>query len=151
MNKLTGKANVIELRPDMTFSELKRKTEADNLLLTNDDSPSFKIGTSVFTETFSRSWLRKIIPFFKKRPRNLILHLEGANSCFSLEATKEQLESYIHHLWSKREKEKFVAKISAKRKAEQKAISTTYFLVLAMMLGIVIVIQILIARGVRIF
>lgn len=133
----------------MTFSELKRKTEADNVLLTKDDTPSFKLGRSVFKETFSSSW-RRFIPFMKRKPRNLILHLEGANSCFDLDISAEELESYKHHLWSKGEKEKFVAKISAKRKAEQKMISTTHFLILAIMLGMILVLQILIARGIRV-
>lgn len=148
MKELTGKANVLELRPDMTFSELKRKTEADNVKISENDSPSFKVGKSVFRETFSLSW-RRFLPFGKKKPRNLILHLEGANSCFDLDITAKELESYKHHLWNKKEKEKFISKVIAKSKAEQKMISTTHFLILAIMLGVIVVLQFLIVRGLR--
>lgn len=150
---MTGKSNLIELYPNMTFKELEAKSEADNLKITKHDAPSFKIGASVFREIISPLNWKRYIPLMwrNRKPRNLIIHLNGANSCFELDVPKNALESFKHHLWSPKEKEKWMNKLLAKSKAEQKIISTTQFYVLVIMLGIIAVLQILTMRGMPVF
>ena len=140
-----GKASVIILNPDMTFKEQKKRTDVDNVDLSNHNKPSFTIGRSVF---------RELIPTWKKwllgkKERNLLLYFAGANSCF--EVNKHGFESHESHVWSRKEKEKTINKLAIKSKAEQKAIETWQFYLLAALGIIVLFCQLLIMRGIRVF
>lgn len=140
-----GKVSVITLNPDMTFREQKKRTEVDNVDLSKHNKPSFTIGRSVFRELIPR-WKRWLLG---RKERNLVLYFAGANSCF--EVNSEGFESHESHIWSQKEKEKYINKLSAKSKAEQKAIETWQFFLLAGLGIMILVCQFAIMRGIRIF
>lgn len=123
---MAGKVKLIELNPDMTFTEKKKKTESNNVKVSEHNRPSFVLGRSVFRELVPK-WKRILL--FKKA-RNIVLYLSGANSCFDLDPEGE-LESHKGHLWSPKEKEKFVNKLVAKLKGEQRPMSNIQFFVIA--------------------
>ena len=140
-----GKVSVITLNPDMTFKEQKKKTDVDNVDISKNNKPSFSIGRSVFHELIPR-WKRLLLG---RKERNLLIYCDGANSCFEL--NDKSLESHESHIWSQKEKEKYINKLSAKSKAEQKAIETWQFFLLAGLGIMVLVCQLLIMRGIRVF
>jgi len=135
-----GKVSVITLNPDMTFRERKKRTDIDNVDISKHDKPDFVIGRSVFREL--RSPLKRLLG---KKPRNLLIHVAGANSCFEL--NRGDFESHVNHLWSRKEKEKYIDKLALKSKAEGKAIESWQFFVLAGLAIVVLVFQILILSG----
>jgi len=140
-----GKVSVITLNPDMTFRERKKRTDITNINISKHDKPSFVIGRSVFRELLPK-WKK----LFGRKERNLVFHMAGATSCF--EVTMDmKLESHERDIWSKREKEKYINKLTAKSKAEQKAIETWQFFLLAGLGITVLILQLVIARGIRIF
>lgn len=147
---MPGKATVIELNADMTFKEVLKATDENSVKISSGSTPSFSLGRSVFREIKDPLNWKRYIPFMlrNRKPRNLILHLNGANSCFEL---SDKLKSNQDHLWSKKEKEKFVSKIIAKSKSEQKLIDTTQFYIILVCLGLVILLQIIIGRGAHVF
>lgn len=144
---MAGKANVITLNPDMTFTERKRPTESNNVVISKFSSPSFTLGTSVFSELIPR-WKQVL---FGRKPRRLLLWLSGANQCFRLDMTKQELESFKRDLWNQKEKEDFAKKLLAKQKADQKIIDTKQFFVIMAGIVILIFMQFLILRGLRVF
>jgi len=139
---MAGKVKLIELNPDMTFTEKKKKTESNNVVESKHNSPSFVLGRSVFKEIIPR-WKRVLL---LKKPRNILLYLSGANSCFDIDP-KGELESHKNHLWSKTEKEKFINKLVAKLKGEQRPMTNLQFIVLAGLLVFILVMQFLVLRG----
>ena len=141
-----GKVSVITLNPDQTFTEKKKKTDVDNVEVSKNNKPSFSIGRSVFHELIPR-WKRWLLG---RKERNLLIYIDGANSCFELKG-KETLESYESHIWSRKEKEKYINKLSAKSKAEQKAIETWQFFLLAGLGIAILVCQLFVMRGIRVF
>lgn len=138
---MAGKATVITLNADMTFTEKKKKTEATNVVVDKHTSPSFELGRSVFKELIPR-W-RKILG---RKPRELILYLSGANHCFDLDSDGK-LESHKEDLWSETEKTKFINKLVLKLKAQQQILSNVQFYVIAALLGIILVLQAIIISG----
>ena len=140
-----GKVSVITLNPDMTFREQKKRTDVDNVELSKNNKPSFTIGRSVFRELIPR-WKRWLLG---RKERNLVLYFDGANSCF--EVNKEGLKSHESHIWSRKEKEKTINKLAIKSKAEQKAIETWQFFLLAGLGIMILVCQFAIMRGIRVF
>ena len=140
-----GKVSVITLNPDMTFKEQKKRTDVDNVDLSKNNKPSFTIGRSVFHELIP-TWKKWLLG---KKERKLILYFDGANSCFEING--KSFESHESHIWSRKEKEKYINKLSAKSKAEQKAIETWQFFLLAGLGIMVLVCQLLIMRGIRVF
>jgi len=140
-----GKVTVITLNPDVTFREQKKRTDVTNIVMDKNNKPSFTIGRSVFRELLPK-WKK----LFGRKERNLVIYMEGATSCF--EVTQDmKLESHERDIWSKKEKEKYINKLTAKSKAEQKAIETWQFYLLAGLGITVLALQLLIARGIRIF
>lgn len=137
-----GKVDTIILHPDMTFEEKKKKTESTEIDLGNDYKPSFKIGRSVFKE-INVSRLK-----FWRKPRNLIILLFGAHQAFELHDGKTQ--EIEPNYWSMKEKQKFIKKLIAKSKAAQRAISLSHFIILAILLVVIIVLQLALMRGIRI-
>jgi len=49
-----------------------------------------------------------------------------------------------------KEKQKFIKKLIAKSKASQRVISLSHFIILAILLGVVIVLQLALMKGIRI-
>lgn len=137
-----GKVNTITLNPDMTFEEKKRKTQSKQIVIDKDYSVTLTPGRSVFSEVGLSRWK----PW--KKPRNLVIHLDRAQKAFELHdgATRELDPNY----WTQEEEKKFVKKIIAKSKAEQKVISLSYFLILTIMMIIIIILQIAAMKGIRI-
>lgn len=137
-----GKVDTIILDPTMTFKEKKIKTESTELNMDKNYKPSFSPGRSVFRET-GVSRLK-----FWRKPRNLIILLDGAMKAFELHDTAtEKIEA---NYWTRKEKEKFINKLIAKSKAAQKVISTWQFAVIMLGLVFIVILQILILRGIRI-
>lgn len=140
----------------MFFIESQKKTDSNNIQIDRTNKPSFKLGQSVFREVISplESW-KRFIPFQlrKRAPRNLIIHLNGANACLELKegAGGKSIETHEHHLWSPKEKAKFINKLTAKSKAEQQIISTGRFYAILIFLGLIVILQIIGLRGARIF
>ena len=141
-----GKVTVITLNPDQTFTEKKKRTDVDNVELAKNNKPSFSIGRSIFRELIPR-WKKWLLG---KKERNLLIYIDGSNSCFELKG-KGDLESYESHIWSRKEKEKFINKLATKTKAEQKAIETWQFFLLAGLGIMILVCQFAIMRGIRVF
>ncbi len=137
-----GKVNTIILNPDMTFEEKKVKTQSDNLKLEKHYTPSFSLGRSVFKEI----GVSRIKPW--KKARNLILLVDGSNKAFEMHDGKaKEIEPGY---WTRKEKEKFVNKVIAKSKADQKIINTTHFIIIMVGIVFIIVLQFLMMRGLRI-
>lgn len=134
-----GKVKTIILNPDMTYSEKNTKTEGKHLIINRKHwTPTFTLGRSVFRKLTSK-WR------FWQRTNNLVLVLDEAQQCFELhDGTTKELEP---HIWTMKEIRKYVAKILAKSKAEQKIINTTHFIILAVMIAGVLVFQFFIMRG----
>jgi len=136
-----GKVNALILYPDMTFEEKKVKTDATNVIIDKHYSPSFSMGRSVFKEID--------IPRLKfwRKPRNIIILVDGSDRAMELHDSATG-EVEIGH-WTRKEKEKFVRKIVAKSVARQRAISMGHFVILALMIGVVIILQIMLMKGMR--
>jgi len=131
-----GNADIITLNPDMTFSEKTRKTQETEIKFKGDYTPTFSPGLSVFSETGIPKWK------FWRKHRKLIVILDGAAKAFELKTPKTLSPSY----WTREERRKFVAKVVAKSKAEQKPMTNWQFGILALMVGIGLLIQFLVAR-----
>jgi hypothetical protein len=133
-----GKANILILNPDLTFTEKRQKTQETEIKFKNDYAPTFSPGLSVFSETGIPKWK------FWRTHRKLILILDGAAKAFEMKTPKKLEPNY----WTTEERRKFVAKVVAKSKAEQKPMSNWQFVILALMVGLGLLIQFLVARRV---
>jgi len=124
----------------MTYKEKNVKTEGINLIINRKHwTPSFTLGRSVFRRLTSK-WR------FWQRSNNLVLVLDEAETCFSLhDGVAKEID--VGNPWTRKALRKYVAKIVAKQKAEQKIINTTHFVILAVMIAGVMVFQFFIMRG----
>lgn len=138
---------LLRLFPDMTFEEKNRRTEQDKIKISKEYTPSFKIGTSVFRER-PRPFLIRLLVFWK-RPRNLALIIDGAPQSMSLEVERGDKPALSFNFGTMKDTIKFVYQIVAKSKGEQKPISNTQFLVLALLLGAVLMFQFMLMKGVK--
>lgn len=137
-----GKISTIELHPDMTFREIMRKTDENQIITAKNEKVNFSLGQSVFSETGISRFK------FWRRPRKIAIFVDGAFSAFNLGIdTPLTLES---KLWTKAEIKKYVSQLVAKSKAEQKTMSNwqTFFLFGGMILNLVMTIVLMRSVGV---
>ena len=133
---------VIRIFPDMTFEETKRRTREDKIIIDKDYTPEFKIGTGVFIERMT--FLKRLM---LKRKRNLILLVDGAPMATHLEGSNPH-PALAFDFGTREDTQKFLYKIVAKSKADQKPISNMQFTILAVLIGIVVVFQFMLMKGV---
>jgi hypothetical protein len=145
-------AKLLRLYTDMSFEEKTVKVSEDKIILRRgetDYTPSFGIGKSVFREKRKISFL---MPW--KRPRNLIILLDGAPQAISLESTPgengEPLRPALAlNFGTLKDAKRFIYKMVAKSKADQKPITNMQFTVMAILIGAVLVFQFMIMKGVK--
>lgn len=148
---------VLRIYLDQTFTEKNAKIEQDKLILKRsekDYTPEFSPGRSVFKERPFPIAL-KMIKFWKKR-RTLILLLDGQPKAVTLDPPEAKDDKEIKDedyklsfsFGTLATVKRFIYKLVAKSKAEQKPISNIQFTILAIFLGIIVVFQLLIMKGV---
>lgn len=147
-------ARLLRIYPDMTFTEKTVRTEQDKIIVEKKYTPAFKIGTSVFKER-SKPFLTRIL-FFWKKPRNLLLLVDGSPLATHLENIRDVDENgqittkpaLAFNFGTMKESLDFIDKVVRKSKADTKPISNTQFLVLALLLGAVLMFQFMIMKGI---
>lgn len=135
---------LIRLFQDMTYIRKKRKVQDDKVLVSRKENytPSLTLGTSIFKE-------RK--PFWKfwTHGKDIAILLDGCNHVLTLEKSEEK-PSLNLQFGTKEETVRFISKVVAKSKADQKPITNFQFLIMAMLLGLIVVLQFMAMRGVKI-
>jgi len=126
-----GKPNVLILNPDMTFKEKRHKTSEDRIHIKREWNPQFSPGKSVFSEVGIRRWR------FWRRARKLIVLADGSLQAFELQINNPGENELKPHYWDLKEIRKFVAKVLAKSKAQQRSISNTQLIMILAGLGII--------------
>lgn len=136
---------LLRLYPDMTFEEKRAKTSQDKITVDKDVTVDFEMGTSIFKER------RKPIDYFKpwKRSRQLAILLDGTPTALSLRPLPDDKLSLAFDFGTIKDTVKFIYKIVAKSKSDQKPISNTQFMVLALLIGAVVVFQMMMLKGVK--
>lgn len=144
---------IIKLYPDMTFQEKNYKSEQDKIIFDKktNETANFKLGKSMFRER--RSFLDKLK--FWKRTRSLCIHLDGCPEVLSLEERNEiegegTKPALYFNFGTRKDTATFIYKLGAKSMVDIKPISNTMFLILCILIGVVIVFQFLLMRGVKI-
>lgn len=153
---------IIRLYLDNTFEEKYVATEQDKIILhrkEKDYTPTFIPGKSVFREK-PFNFLKRILMFWKK-PRNLIILLDGAPKALTLDLPdnfdrdkdpSDLMDTDLvlgFNFGTLKDLKRFVYKVVAKSKADQKPISNMMFTVLVVILSLVLVFQILLMKGVK--
>jgi len=137
-----AKAEVLILKPStMSYELAQKKAEGTEIVIDKDRAATFTPGLSQFREEIPK--LFGLIPRFWVYPKTLLIYLEGASKCFELRSPKKLNPSY----WTDSGRKKFVRKVVAKSKAEQKAITTWQFFVLLGVGAVGILLTILQMRG----
>lgn len=142
---------LITLFADMTFKEKKTKSQEDNLPISKDKSVKFSLGQSIFTERLTTLDYLKIW----KRRRSIAIMLDGSDKVMHLEkelnedGTVKTLAFSLEYGTAKAA-ESMVARTAAKNTVEKKPLSNTQFIVIAVLLGLVVVLQLMMLRGVTI-
>lgn len=133
-----GKVSVIKLNPDMTFEEKRKKTSENVIEMKGVWKPNFKIGRSVFRELVSK-WK------FWKKSRNIVIVGDGFPSCFEMyDSSTKELDP---NFGTMKDKQRFVSKLIAKSKSEQKTIDTTHFIIIMVGIAFLAVLQFLVLKG----
>lgn len=146
--------NLIRLFPDMTFEELSKRTAENKVLMDKDYQPDFKIGASVFRER-PQNVLKRYV-FFWKKARNLMILIDGNPSAidFINPALNGPPEAGKQKPWlglnfgSEKDTKRFIAKLMAKAKVDQKPMSNFQFLGIAGLLIAVLMFQFLLMKGI---
>src|SRR4030042_3881618 len=138
---------LLQVYPDMTFIEKTVKTKENKIIITKDYTPEYKIGTSVFRER-SSSLLKRII-FFWKKPRNMVLLVNGAPTAVHLEGGNPH-PALAFNFGTMDDSIKFLKKVTYKSIADRKPIRNNQFLVIVLMIGAVLMFQFMIMKGVTI-
>lgn len=136
----------------MTFSETRTKAEENKILVDRHYNPTFKMGTSIFRERKTKYSRFK----FWKRPRNMAILIDGSPKVTHLEEIplnpkddqSLKTPALAFEFGTRKDTQKFIYKLIAKSKAEQKPISNMQFLILTILLVVIVVFQILLMRGV---
>jgi len=139
---------VITLYQDITFTETRKKTEQDKLIISKKPllTQTFKTGTSVFRERPFNP-LKRVFMFWKKR-RDLMIIVDGNSTALNLELKEGQKPTYNFNFGTIKEAQEFIDKSNRKSRADSKPISTNQFLVLALLLGAVLMFQFMNMKGV---
>lgn len=144
--------NLIRLYQDFTFIEKKIQAEENKLTVDkkNEYVAKFKAG-SIFRER--RTFLQRMMVW--RKPRNLVILLDGCPTALSLEqeffkheGTEEPKPALNLNFGTLKDTKKFIVKLILKTKADLKPISNMQFIVIAVLLAMVLVFQILLMRGV---
>ena len=139
--------NLIRLFQDMTFNERKVKIKENKILIDKNYTPDFILGTSVFRER-PKPFLIRLITFWK-RPRNLLVLVDGASRAAQLLGDEENHPALAFSFGDRQDAERFLYKIVAKSKADQKPLSNFQFILLALLIGMVVVLQFMLMKGVQ--
>ena len=144
-----GKLDVIYLKPDQTFREVRKNTDETIIKMGKEWTPTFTQGKSVFQETGVSRFK------FWKRERRLVLLFDGALSAFEVTDTvieQDGEEITVKTLgpryWTLKEVQAIVRKIVAKSKASEKLLSGWQTIGIFLGQGVTIFLLIMLLRGV---
>jgi hypothetical protein len=124
----------------MTYLRKKRKIQDDKIIVSKKDNytPSLTLGASVFRE-------RKPAWKFWSRGKDICILMDGSPKALTLDP--KDVPALNLQFGTKEETTRFISKVVAKSKADQKPITNMQFMMIAMLLVIVVVLQVMAMRG----
>jgi len=122
--------NVIRLFSDMTFEEISRKAKENKIKINNLQEPTFKEGKAIFRERNQPIWK------FWKRRRNLAVYTDGSFNLFELNDG-----NFVSQFGTREDWERYLAGRMEKLRNKNKSMQNWQFIILAIMLGIVVVLE----------
>jgi hypothetical protein len=145
--------HLIRLYQDLTYIRKKRKVQDNKLLVSKKEgyTPDISQGMSIFKE-------RKPAWKFWRGGKDIAILLDGCPKALTLESPKPQYDtdgkllstgepSLNLQFGTREDTKRFISKVVAKDKADQKPITNIQFIIIAMLLGLVLVLQFMSMRG----
>lgn len=140
IHTIESMVTLIRLYPDMTYLRKKRKIQDDKIIVSKKDDYklSLTMGASVFRE-------RKPAWKFWRSGKDIAILMDGSPKALTLDP--KDAPTLNLQFGTKEDTKKFITRVVAKSKADQKPITNIQFLIIAMLLGLVVVLQFMAMRG----
>ena len=146
---------VIRLFGDMTFEEKRSKAKETKLQIEKEYEVDFAIGRSVFIERWK--FINRLM--FWRRRRQMVFLNDGSNECMNMASETVPSEknpgcveirpSLSFNFGTRDETRRYVAKVIAKAKADQKPLSTNQFIIIIALLAVIAMLQVMVMKGVK--
>jgi hypothetical protein len=140
IHTMKSMVSLIRLYQDMTYIRKKRPTQDNKILVSKKEEYQAEItmGASIFRER-KPSWK------FWTHGKDIAILLDGCPKVLTLEPLQGKPALNLQ-FGSREDTNKFINKVVNKSKADTKPITNLQFIVLAMLIGIVVVLQIIIMQ-----